>query len=156
MVQFRKRKSDGQSFPVTNTLKLRANNPSNDVGGLKIGGTRIPKMDMENRPNPDPFEGGQTILDTLMAPLSDVNGVNFFKRTGIINFLLEEDDKVSFRKDFPANPNNVDFMVVKINRATDLFEASFFVPRQPTPALVEKDIPIDLLSRVLLNGLGYK
>ncbi len=37
MVQFRKRKSDGQSFPIGNTGKLRANNPSNDVGGIKIG-----------------------------------------------------------------------------------------------------------------------
>jgi len=37
MVQFRKRKSDGQSFPIGSTRKLRANNPSNDVGGIKIG-----------------------------------------------------------------------------------------------------------------------
>jgi len=44
MVQFRKRKSDGQSFPVGNTRKIRANNPSNDVGGLILRkGTKVPQ-----------------------------------------------------------------------------------------------------------------
>jgi len=43
MVEFRKRKSDGQSFPIGNTTKIRANNPSNETGGIKIGkGIRIP------------------------------------------------------------------------------------------------------------------
>jgi len=43
MVQFRKRKSDGQSFPVGSTRKIRASNPSNDVGGITIGsGTKVP------------------------------------------------------------------------------------------------------------------
>jgi len=43
MVEFRKRKSDGQSFPLGTTRKIRANNPSNEVGGLKIGsGTMVP------------------------------------------------------------------------------------------------------------------
>jgi len=46
MVQFRKRKSDGQSFPVGNNKKIRASNPSNDVGGITIGGgTKIPKQE---------------------------------------------------------------------------------------------------------------
>jgi len=43
MVQFRKRKSDGQSFPVGNNKKISASNPSNEVGGIKIGnGTKVP------------------------------------------------------------------------------------------------------------------
>ncbi len=148
---------NGKKVFIDDNRRTASTNGRNDeADGRLIGGTRVPKMEMENVPSPDPFEGGQTILDTLQAPLSDVDGVNFFKRTGIINFLLEEDDTVSFRKDFPDNPNNVDFLVVKINRGTDLFEAFFFVAGQPTPALTEKDIPIDLLSRVLLNGLGYK
>jgi len=45
MVQFRKRKSDGQSFPVGNNKKIRASNPSNDVGGFKLGkGTKVPNF----------------------------------------------------------------------------------------------------------------
>jgi len=48
MVQFRKRKSDGQSFPIGTTKKIRASNPSNDVGGLRLGkGTKIPDMSEE-------------------------------------------------------------------------------------------------------------
>ncbi len=43
MVQFRKRKSDGQSFPLGNNTKISASNPSNEVGGIKIGnGTKVP------------------------------------------------------------------------------------------------------------------
>ena len=45
MVQFRKRKSDGQSFPIGSTKKIRASNPSNDVGGLKLGkGIKLPEI----------------------------------------------------------------------------------------------------------------
>ncbi len=44
MVQFRKRKSDGQSFPVGTAKKIRANNPSNDVGGVTTKGIRVPPM----------------------------------------------------------------------------------------------------------------
>ncbi len=48
MVQFRKRKSDGQSFPVGNNKKIRASNPSNDVGGIKLGsGTKVPERRSE-------------------------------------------------------------------------------------------------------------
>jgi len=48
MVQFRKRKSDGQSFPVGNNKKIRASNPSNDVGGFRLGkGTKVPNGSVE-------------------------------------------------------------------------------------------------------------
>jgi hypothetical protein len=148
---------NGKKVFIDDNRRSSGSGHNDESEGMKIGnGTRVPKMEMQGIPDPDPFAGGQEILDTLQAPLSDVDGVNFFERTKITNFLLEEDDKVSFRKDFPDNPNNVDFLVVKINRGSDLFEAFFFVAGQPTPALTEKDIPVDLLSRVLLNGLGYK
>ncbi len=48
MVQFRKRKSDGQSFPVGNNKGISASNPSNEVGGIKIGnGTRVPNSSVD-------------------------------------------------------------------------------------------------------------
>lgn len=48
MVQFRKRKSDGQSFPVGTNKGISASNPSNEVGGIKIGnGTRVPNSSID-------------------------------------------------------------------------------------------------------------
>ncbi len=157
MVQFRKRKSDGQSFPVNNTLKLRASNPSNDVGGLKIGsGTRLPNKELQTEiPSPDPHEGGQAVLDTLFSPMSDVNGVAFFKFVGIKKFLLEGMDTISFNQ-IPSNPHRIERIVVHVNRGSDLFEVIFFQKNQFIPSLTEKDVDVSILSRVLLNGLGYE
>lgn len=47
-MSFRKRKSDGQAFPVGKG-GIKANNPSNDVGGIKIGnGIKIPKNNINS------------------------------------------------------------------------------------------------------------
>ncbi len=141
-------------FIDDNSRRASSNGRNDESEGMSIGnGTRVPQITTEI-PSPDPHEGGQAVLDTLSSSISDVGNKKFFEKTGIEKFVLFGRDEIIFA-DLPKNPNDVEKMIVRINRATDEFEAVFFVENQFTPALTEKEIPVTLLSQVLIHGLGF-
>jgi len=96
MVQFRKRKSDGQSFPVGNNKKIRANNPSNDVGGLILRkGTKVPQ-------GIEPLES--FTLRERAQLLSEERVSRDFTFNELDTIRIEIDNQLSIRY-FELNPN---------------------------------------------------
>lgn len=135
--------SEGKFHPMKKYNGMRKSGEQK----LKTQGVRMARMDDQR----DPHEGGQAVLDTLSG--SKVNGVPFFKLSGIRNFVLYGENEIFFNK-IPKNPNRVEKIHVKVDRGADAFDASFFLKNTFEPALVEKGLYVDQLAPALANGLG--
>jgi len=70
MIQFRRRKKDGQAFPVGNKKQRISKSSSNQTSGMKIGsGIRVPKSEQKNVLD----EAVKNMENSLAKSLSEYN-----------------------------------------------------------------------------------
>lgn len=75
----------------------------------------------QDQENKDPHFYGQVILDQLMA--SKVNGFNFFKYTGIVDYVLFGENQIKL--DMPKNPGKLSHVWITYNFGTDAYDLTF-------------------------------